>query len=148
MKVCWLTIVLYSLLLFSGAAYGQSSNNLIGIWHNKLRATLIIKSISQSGQLTGTYAVQRGATGQTFLLIGWVNPIAPVPKKAHVVPVIFTVQFDPLGSIMVWAGYLSAGKDGRLSITTIWNVVRADGDPDNAFHSTINKAVFNPGYAY
>jgi len=64
------------------------------------------------------------------------------------VPVIFTVQYDPLGGIMVWAGYLSAGKNGKLSITTIWNVIRADGDPDSALHSAINEAVFNPGAAH
>jgi hypothetical protein len=147
MKVCRLTVVLYSFLLWSVTAYGQSSNNLIGTWHNELRATLVITAISPSGQLTGTYVVQRGNSGQTFSLTGWVNPIASAPKKVHDVPVIFTVQYDPLGSIMVWAGYLSAGKDGKLSITTIWNLVRADGDPDSALNSAINEAVFNPGVA-
>ena len=147
MKGRLLTVVLCSFLLIKVAAYGQSSNDLIGTWHNELKATLTITAIAPAGQLTGTY--QPGLTSdQIFPLIGWVNPVAPVPKKYHVVPVIFMIQLAPYGSIIVWSGYLSRGNDGIPSITTIWNVVQARADPDFPVdHSATNSAIFEPGPA-
>jgi hypothetical protein len=146
MKAGRLTVALCYLLLIRAAAFGQCSNDLIGVWHNELKATLTITAISANGQLTGTY--QPGASEQIFPLIGWVNPVAPVTEKYQVVPVIFTVQLAPYGNIIVWSGYLSMGNDGVHSITTIWNVVHAHVDPDNYMdHIAMNAAVFKTGPA-
>ena len=146
MKGRLLTVVLCSFLLIKVAAFGQSSNDLIGMWHNELKATLTITAIAAAGQLTGTY--QPGTSDQIFPLIGCVNPVAPVTKNYHLVPVIFMIQLAPYGSIIVWSGYLSRENDGMLSITTIWNVVQAGADPDFPMdHSAANSAIFKPGPA-
>jgi hypothetical protein len=147
MKKCLLLIVLCSFLLLSKAAFGQRRSDLIGTWHNKSKATLNITSISPGGQLSGTYIAVDGDAKRTFPINGWVNPVPSGPKSAHVVPVLFTVRVDPLGSTAFWAGYLSRERDGRFSITTIWKVVRADDDPDALSHSATDVAVFKPGPA-
>jgi hypothetical protein len=148
MKALWLSAALCFFLLMTRIASAQCSKDLIGMWHNDLKVSLTITAISPAGQLTGTYVSAPGASGQVFPLVGWVSPVEAVPKKDHVVPVIFTARWDPYGSITVWTGYLSKGKDGVLTITTIWNVVRADADPDNALErSEIKSAIFKPGLA-
>jgi hypothetical protein len=141
MKTRWLSLTFYSLLLINAPAYSQTNKDLIGTWHNELKATINIIAIAPDGQLTGTYVSQ---PGKVFPIFGWVNPAS---KEVHVVPVIFRVKGGVYGTITVWAGYLSKGKDGTLSITTIWNVVRAYADPDSSPEVDNNESIFKPGPA-
>jgi hypothetical protein len=149
MKARWLTLAFCSFVLINVPAYCQTSNDLIGTWHNEQQATITIKAVSPVGQLTGNYISQPGTSGQVFPLFGWVKPVADSSKGPHIVPVLFRVQGGVYGTITVWSGYLSKGKDGKLSITTIWDIVRAyadlDSSPDNG---TVNSAVFKPGPAH
>ncbi|HEY8783089.1 MAG TPA: avidin/streptavidin family protein [Mucilaginibacter sp.] len=148
MKSRWLPFALGVFLLIGRAAYGQSNNDLIGVWHNEVNATLTITAISPVGKLTGTYVFQPGSAGAIFPLIGWVNPISTASKKDHVVPVLFMIRWDVYGSIVVWAGYLNKGNDGRFSITTIWNKVSGSADPDASLDQNEAKtAVFKAGPA-
>ncbi len=143
MKTRWLTITLCLFVLIHTPAYGQNSNDLMGVWHES-RATLTITAIAPSGQLTGTYTP--GTADRVFPVAGWVNMVTP--KGVHVVPVLFTSKGGVYGTITAWSGYLSKGNDGRLSITTIWNIVRAYADPDSApDNAAVTIAVFTPGPA-
>jgi hypothetical protein len=149
MKARWLTVALCSFVFINVPAYGQTSNDLIGIWHNEQQSTVSITAISPGGQITGTYISQPGTPGQVFLLFGWVKPVADGTKGPHIIPVLLRVQGGAYGTITVWSGYLSKGKDGSLSITTIWDVVRAYADPDSSpDNCTVNSAVFKPGPAH
>ncbi|HTD40055.1 MAG TPA: avidin/streptavidin family protein [Mucilaginibacter sp.] len=134
--------------MFVATAYGQNSNDLIGIWHNELQETLTITAISSTGQLTGTYRYRPETDDSSFQLNGWAGPDTAAPKKGAVVPVIFMAWMAPYGSVKVWSGYLTKADDGRTSIFTIWNVIRALADPDPPLdQSAINKATFKPGAA-
>jgi hypothetical protein len=145
MKSHWLPVALCSFLLLGEAAHGQSNNDLIGVWHNEASATLTVTAISSAGKLTGTYVFQPGTATTVFPLMGWVSPGATASKKDHVVPVLFMVRWDVYGSIVVWAGYLSSGNDGKLSITTIWNTVSGTADPDVSLGQNAAKtAIFKP----
>ncbi len=146
MKTGWFTVTFFLFLLVSAATFGQTSNDLIGAWHNETKATITITMIAPTGLITGSYQGRPGAAEQTLPITGWVYPVAPSPETAHVVPVIFTVQLAPYGSLIVWSGYLSRGKDGINTITAIWSVVTAAPDPDNSpDHNAVNAAVFRPG---
>ncbi len=146
MKTGWLTVAFFFFLLTGATAFGQTSNDLIGAWHNETKATITVTAIAPTGVITGTYHARPGTAEQTLPLTGWVDATAPVPKEKHVVPVILTVQLAPYGSIIVWSGYLSKGNDGLNTITTIWSVVTATPDPDNSpDHNAVNAAVFKPG---
>ena len=58
------------------------------------------------------------------------------------------VWWNVHGSITVWSGYLCRGDNGKLSITTIWNFVHEDADPDALLDQTkANVTVFKPGPA-
>jgi len=144
MKVFHLTLVLYVFLLIHGAACAQNSHDLIGSWHNESQATLSITAIAPNGRISGSYIVRE--TKQAFPLFGWAGPAKP--EDVPVVPVLFRVQGGAYGTLTVWAGYLSKGKDGKLSITTMWNIVRAYADPDSSpDNGAVNFAVFKPGPA-
>ena len=146
MKTGWITAAFFSFLLAGTAASGQTSNDLIGAWHSETKATITITRVAPTGAITGTYHARPGTTEQALPLTGWVDAAAPVTKQEHVVPVILTAQLAPYGSVIVWSGYLSRGKDGINTITTIWNVVTAAPDPDNSpDHNAVNAAVFRPG---
>src|ERR1700722_5701121 len=121
MKARWLTLAFCSFVFINMPAYGQTSNDLIGTWHNEQQSAISITAISPGGQLTGTYVSQPGTPAKVFQLYGWVKPVADSSKGPHIVPVLFRVQGGVYGTITVWSGFLSKGKDGRLSITTIWD---------------------------
>jgi hypothetical protein len=149
MKASWLTVALCSYVLINAPVYGQTSNDLIGTWHNESQSTIRITAIAPSGQITGTYISQPGTPGQVFPLFGWVKPIADGAKGPPIIPVLFRVKGGAYGTITVWSGYLSKGKDSKLSITTIWDVIRAYADPDSSpDNGTVNFAVFKPGPAH
>jgi hypothetical protein len=146
MKTGWFTVAFFFFLLGGKAASGQTSNDLIGAWHNETKATITITAVAPTGAITGSYQARPGAAVQTLPLTGWADTVIAAPETAHVLPVIFTVQLAPYGSVMVWSGYLSKGKDGTNAITTIWSVVTATPDPDNSpDHNAVNAAVFKPG---
>jgi hypothetical protein len=148
MKAGWFTVAFFFFFLASAGAFGQCSNDLVGAWHNETKATITITMVAPNGVITGTYNARPVAAEATLPLTGWVDAAAPVPNEAHVMPVILTVQLAPYGSIIVWSGYLSKGKDGISTITTIWSVVTAAPDPDNSpDHNAVNAAVFKPGVA-
>jgi len=127
---------------------GKATMTLLVCGIMKSHATLTITAISPVGKLTGTYVFQPGSAGAIFPLIGWVNPISTASKKDHVVPVLFMIRWDVYGSIVVWAGYLNKGNDGRFSITTIWNKVSGSADPDASLDQNEAKtAVFKAGPA-
>jgi len=146
MKARWLTLAFCSFVLINMPVYGQTSNDLIGTWHNESQALLNITAISPGGQFTGTYVSE---PGKVFPLYGWVKPVVDSSKGPNIVPVLFRIQGGVYGTITVWSGYLSKGKDGRLSITAIWDEVRAHADPDSSpDNGTVNFAVFKPGPAH
>ena len=148
MKAGWFFVAFFFFFLISGAAIGQTSNDLIGAWHNEAKATITITGIGPTGVITGTYHARPGSAEAILPLTGWVDATAPVPKEKHVVPVILTVQLAPYGSIVVWSGYLSKGTDRANAITTIWSVVTAAADPDySPDHNAVNAVVFKPGMA-
>jgi len=148
MKAGRFTVTFFSFLLVSATAFGQTSNDLIGAWHNETKATITVTGIAPTGVITGTYHARPGTAEAILPLTGWVDAAAPATKEAHVVPVILTVQMAPYGSIIVWSGYLSKGNNGLNTITTIWSIVTAAPDPDNSpDHNAVNAAVFKPGVA-
>lgn len=148
MKAFRLPLALCFFLITPWATYAQTKTDLIGTWSDNPKTSITISVISKTGQLNGTYSDRSGPIEQTFPLVGWVNLVEPGPKGEKVIPVIFTVQRDAGGSLMVWSGYLSKGKEGKLTIATIWNWISASSDPDSHISRTaINTAVFKPGSA-
>jgi hypothetical protein len=146
MKTGWFTVPFFFFLLTSTVASGQCTKDLIGTWHNQARATITITGVGPTGVITGTYHARPETAEAILPLSGWVDTAAQSPETGHPLPVIFTVQLAPYGSVIVWSGYLGKGKEGANAITTIWSVVTAAPDPDNSpDHNAVNAAVFKPG---
>lgn len=143
MKAFRLPLAFCFFLFTPWVTYAQTKNDLIGTWHDKPKTSITISGISKTGQINGIYTDRSGAIEQTFPVVGWVNLVAPEPKGEKVVPVILIAQRDAGGSIMVWTGYLSKNKDGKLTIATIWNWISPSPDPDfHANQTIVNTAVF------
>lgn len=98
-------------------------DNPVGVWHNDLRSSLIIKSIdAKTGLVTGEYI--NGGSVTAFPLTGWVNDKKPCTGKGcdHAPVISFSVRWGEYGSITAWVGTCS-DKDGP-SIKTMWNLAR------------------------
>jgi hypothetical protein len=142
-KLILSSLLFLAFLLSTVNLFGQTINDLGGVWHNDLNSTLDIRRIdATSGQILGLYTLE---SGQTFQLVGWANDLPPA--KDHVIAIAFSVRFGAYGSITSWTGYLLKDKKTSLfKIHTIWNLVMPNSD-STFDHIVTNSDVFTRGRA-
>ncbi len=143
MKTFLLVLFLGVFLVATDVHAGKPTcENLTGEWINELGSTLTISKIGKDGKIDGTYASPSGTGGKPVALIGWSNSLSPKAGKDNVRVVSFSVHWGDYGSVTSWSGACSI-KEGKPTISTIWNLVRSNSD--FAWdHILTNSDNFNP----
>lgn len=137
-----LAVLIGGSLISLGVNAAPSCNDIKGAWINDLGSTLTISEVSTDGSIKGTYSSPSGTSGETFPLVGWTNHAAKKPDIDNVRVVSFSVNWGKYGSVTSWSGGC-ATKDGKPTISTIWNLVRSNSQFDWD-HILTNSDVFTP----
>ena len=115
------------ILFFMNTVYAALPNcqNLKGQWVNDLGSTLIISSVKDNGQLSGSFVSSVQAGDESFVVMGWVNDTSAPEGLDHLTAITFAVNWDEYGSLSSWAGGCSI-KNGVPTMSMIWNLVLAN----------------------
>ena len=135
----------FLLLLVTAKANASTPNCLSfkGQWVNEKGSVLTFDNADKaSGSLTGSYISSTGTEGSRYPLIGWYNHSKAVKGKNNATSISFSVRWGSHGSITSWTGTCSI-KNGKPSISAIWNLVRSNSD--YAWdHMLTNHIIFVP----
>lgn len=137
--------VMISLLILPLGASAETANckDIRGKWVNQIKSTLTISSISKDGKISGTYSSPSGTDGGTVPLIGWTNEAEQIQSHLNSVRIVsFSAKLGKEGSVASWSGECSI-KNGKPTISTIWNLVRANSKFEWD-HISTNSDIFIP----
>lgn len=108
----------------SVAPSGHDCTDLRGVWIHEHQSRLDIESVDGEGLLRGRFTSKVESGGQSFPVIGWVNP--PAERSENTVyPVAFNVRWVGFGSLTTWNGYCDP-KTGKIE--AMWYFTRGDSE--------------------
>ncbi|NP_001106405.1 avidin precursor [Xenopus tropicalis] len=111
-----LTLLAVALALYGCICTEAQKCNLQGQWRNKLGSNLIIESVSQNGEFTGTYFTSVSLTNSTIRI----SPLTGYQKLTEKPTFGFTVHWAFSDSITVWTGQCFLNEKGEEILHTMW----------------------------
>lgn len=90
--------------LTAATADTADCKNPQGVWRTESGSTLHLKSVEESGRMSGFFQLSPDVDSTKYDLIGWFTPDNAEDDNGVISPISVSVHWKALGSITSWVG--------------------------------------------